>query len=250
MAILRRVTFTGADDSVDPHDLARISEAYKDVQVEWGILMSATRQGTARYPSIDWLRKFAEVAKENKLNVSIHICGSYVRSILRGDNQFFAIFLWLLQAAQRIQLNVHSAGLEINLEVMAANLISFQKDIIFQYDSGNFELMTNLKFVRRELNRQIVPLFDQSGGKGIAPETWPQPSPYFKENGYAGGIGPENLTQCLNDINAVIDSVFPLAHFWIDQETGVRSNADLVFNLGKVEDVLRQAREWKKSKDQ
>ena len=47
--MLTTVTITGADDRVDPWELARLSEEFP--HVEWGVLISTGRAGTPRYPS-------------------------------------------------------------------------------------------------------------------------------------------------------------------------------------------------------
>ena len=53
---IKYVTLTGADESVEPMDLALLSDKY--TFVEWGILFSQTRQGIEpRYPSYEWIEK-------------------------------------------------------------------------------------------------------------------------------------------------------------------------------------------------
>lgn len=44
------VTITGLDDHVDLHDL--YVETERHPYTEWGVLLSASRMGTARYPMI------------------------------------------------------------------------------------------------------------------------------------------------------------------------------------------------------
>lgn len=53
--MLRRVTLTGADDTVSPHELAALSARYPFV--EWGILVSRCppEHGRHRFPSLPWL---------------------------------------------------------------------------------------------------------------------------------------------------------------------------------------------------
>jgi hypothetical protein len=47
------VTITGADDIVDHDDMLKLCEEFPFL--EWGILVSFDRAGTARYPSVPWL---------------------------------------------------------------------------------------------------------------------------------------------------------------------------------------------------
>ena len=51
--------------------------------------------------------------------------------------------------------------------------------------------------------------------------------------GFAGGIGPANTQDVLNQVRAL------MRPYWIDMETGVRT--DNAFDVAKVEAVLRAA---------
>jgi phosphoribosylanthranilate isomerase len=52
--------------------------------------------------------------------------------------------------------------------------------------------------------------------------------------GFAGGIGPDNVKRVIREISAKVD-----APFWIDMESGVRT--DDRFDLNKVRRVLETA---------
>lgn len=77
------VTFTGADDAVDPNDLAAISREYPFV--EWGILLSKSNAGRPRYPSRDWIQQAEKIFRSQSLQASGHICGSWMRDLCGGD---------------------------------------------------------------------------------------------------------------------------------------------------------------------
>ena len=80
---------------------------------------------------------------------------------------------------------------------------------------------------------RVSALFDASGGRGIEPFRWPV-SPVSIRFGFAGGIGPDNLVEVLRDIGP------REAPFWIDMESGVRT--DDRFDLAKVRAVLEAAK--------
>lgn len=42
---VRRVTFSGVDDTVTPQQLAQFVDNAPDVPIEWGILLSKSNQG-------------------------------------------------------------------------------------------------------------------------------------------------------------------------------------------------------------
>jgi hypothetical protein len=77
-----RVTITGADGRTPISALLDLSAEFPFV--EWGILVSKRQEGGARFPGRDWSGTFARQAAEKQLAVSLHVCGSWVRDLLRG----------------------------------------------------------------------------------------------------------------------------------------------------------------------
>lgn len=226
--ILDRVTITGADDSIDPVDLVKLSTEFPFV--EWGILFGR-QQGKGRFPSIGWIEKL-EACHTPDMKLSAHLCSHWVRDIVLGVN-----FSWLQHPAfpcyifQRVQLNFHGQyhkrgeGLETLLHEMSE---SWQ--FIFQCDGVNDGTIGYLVE-----SRLCVPLFDTSGGAGKVPGKWPEvwTGAYC---GYAGGLGPHNVVSELHRIKEVAGD----ERIWIDMERNVRSEDDSLFDLDKVRDVLVQ----------
>jgi len=77
--MLTGVTISGADDRVVYGDMVAISLAFPFV--EWGILLSNTRQGTPRYPSDGWILNLPP-----GLRLSMHCCGEVARNVLAGTH--------------------------------------------------------------------------------------------------------------------------------------------------------------------
>jgi len=212
---IKTITFTGADDSVDPKWLAALSTLHPSV--EWGILFNKAYQGAVRYPSPVWIDKLEAVKMANpKLCLSAHLCGSYVRDICRGEftePPGWGIF-------DRVQLNFH--GIKHNIagsgfiEALGEVLFSHGKKIILQMDGTNDVIFEKARTVLGSAD--ISPFFDCSHGAGIVPEKWPRPvEGVFC--GYAGGLGPENLAaECVR-----IAEVVGERDVWLDMETKVRS---------------------------
>jgi phosphoribosylanthranilate isomerase len=232
---LNRVTITGADDSVKPEDLVKITERYPFV--EWGILASKSQAGSPRFPSPSWISELVRIKRVPKLGpmeLSLHVCGQWQRRILMGDRRVrteigdvdFAAF-------QRVQLNFHGEPQQQYRSGFHAMLAeSPEKQWIFQVDGMNGH---HLYDQYSEKHSNCARLFDLSHGTGIAPEEWPRASgtrlEYF---GLAGGLGPDNLAEQLELMRPVVED----RRFWIDMETRVRSNGDQQFDLEKVERVL------------
>lgn len=222
---LKLVTLTGADDSIDPKELVKLSQTYPFV--EWGILMTKQPIKASRFPSRKWINELVEVAEPN-MNLCAHLCGAEVFDALIFNN--FKFVESLSKKFKRVQLNTHGARLEgLAVSPTYINCLNIPRRIIFQCDGVNNHQVkewVNLGFG--------VPLFDTSSGGGVLPEEgWPKvwEGVYC---GYAGGLGPDNVVDELKKIETVTDD----SPFWIDMETKVRSHKDKLFDLDKCRTVL------------
>lgn len=229
---LRQVTITGADDSVDPKALVDLSTEF--AFVEWGILISRNNMGSARFPSLDWIRRLQALPLHSGLNLSLHVCGRWTRQLLLGIDELPP----LLAGCNRIQLNFHAEHTScIPGELKVALKLRGKRQFIFQVDgNGGNEHLQSLYEEDTWGDINAVPLFDLSGGAGIMPEKWPTPISQLY-HGYAGGLGPQNLAKQIPLIAAAAEG----RDFWIDMETRVRSENDSKFDLAKVRCCLEIA---------
>lgn len=227
---IKTMTFTGADDTVDPRWLAALSTFH--TAVEWGILFSKAHQGSARYPSPAWIDKLEAVKTAAPgLHLSAHLCGAYVRDICRGE--FTEPPGWGM--FDRVQLNFHGIKHDIVgagfVEVLSEIILSHGKKVIFQVDGVNDMIFEKARIVLGSAD--IFPFFDCSHGAGIVPDKWPKPVDGVL-CGYAGGLGPDNLAgEC-----ARIAEVVGERDVWVDMETKVRTHDGSAFDLRKVEMCL------------
>jgi hypothetical protein len=238
--ILDRVTITGADDSIHPSALVPLSDRFPFV--EWGILLSKSSEGRARFPSLKWMEELMEWAASD-LALSGHLCGAWVRDLCRAGSAFAIERPTIAAQFNRFQLNFHAENHSYPGEMIVAgmrkllppaeSLCPFQ-GFIFQFDDVNNGLMK----VAVEAGVTAYPLFDISGGAGILPESWPKPCAAYC--GYAGGLSPDNLAEQLPKIAEAAGD----ARVWIDVETHVRSNDDRQFDLDKVQRFLEIAAPW------
>ena len=230
---LDRVTITGADDSIDPQDLIQLSKRFPFV--EWGILLSRSQEGAARFPSTDWLLKLKGITDEHPLTLSGHLCGQWVRALMHGSNRFRYERPGVHDMFERVQLNFHGEPHDV-YPLCAEALADWEREqYVFQVDGVNNSVMEELQ-VGSGLD--FAPLFDLSGGAGVEPEEWPAPiAPYC---GYAGGLHPDRLDAQLERIEVVAAS----SRIWIDVETHVRSDQDRLFDLAKVDKFLATAEKW------
>lgn len=244
---LDRVTITGADDSIRPADLIPLT--WRFPFVEWGILLSRKQEGNPRFPSLKWIEELWDIRKRLApvvFNLSGHLCGSWVRDIVRGRFTFETERPSIALLFQRMQLNFHGENFEnIDINAFGEVLANFDNpcEYIFQMDGVNDDLGRGICAT----GVSIDPLFDVSGGAGVLAKRWPYPlGPYC---GYAGGLAPENLQEQLLLIKTAADyGSFEGENqrIWIDVETKVRSNNDRQFDLDKVTEFLEIAEPWVK----
>lgn len=234
--ILDRVTVTGADQSVTPPELAALSCEYPFV--EWGLLFSPKRQGTPRYPGEEWLYWLREHAEKSPMKLSAHLCGKWVRDLVL-EAKFTWAEKWptLFRICERVQLNFHGQYHKAAMGFIDQLRQHSEKDWIFQHDGVNDMLISTFTNGGRI---RAFPLIDRSGGDGIVPASWP--APIWTYQGYAGGLGPDNLAEQLRLIGAAVGD----ARVWIDMETRVRSDNNEIFEMDKVRRVLELARPWVK----
>lgn len=223
------VTITGADDHVDPAALVRMREKYwpRGAWVEFAVLVSVGRAGTARYPSLSWISRIKKVR-----HVALHLCGEMSRRVLGGYGlrKELARNAIHCPAEDRVQLNGFSDFVLPDLAAAAGlegpKLILQCKDFAALKRGGELAQ----RYPRIQL------LWDPSGGTGTPSPIWPSGPPGI--TGYAGGIGPDNVLK-------VLDAIAALPHvgdFWIDMESGVRTDDE--FDLEKVESVLKDVANW------
>lgn len=223
---IKYVTLTGADDSVEPKDMAILSDKFKFV--EWGILFSQSKSGVTRYPSNDWVLKLLN----NNFNLAAHLCGKWVDDALNGEITFLNNSR--MHCFNRIQLNMGKDRLQL---AMTSNglkqaVAKVNKPVIF---GGNYKYIN----VTSDFFILLYPLFDCSGGRGILND-WSKP--FIDKDGkalfcgYAGGLGPENIAEELKKIDNIVGD----ATIWIDMESKLRT--DNRFDLDKCEQVLQIAK--------
>ena len=196
----RLVTFTGFDDRTPISNMMLLSDRFP---VEWGVLVSKTNRD-ARFPSEQAIKELSRAG----LRLSCHLCGQAAYDY-QTRNQMLPRYLedrWF----SRIQVN----GDWINLLPRSGGTIYQSRDETGwpEYDAVDY-------------------LFDQSGGRGQVSEVFP-PCPLGKYVGYSGGITPENVTDILFKIGADKG-----CKYWIDIETGVRTNG--WFDLNKCRRILK-----------
>jgi hypothetical protein len=182
------------------------------------MLYTATPEGRNRYPSLDWL---ADAATALSRRCALHACGRGARAKL-FDGGLVAV----TQHAARIQING-----AIEPYALQDFCRTFRSHTLITQDT-NFN--KKLRFVAME-NHAL--LMDGSGGRGISPAAWSQPATW-KDVGFAGGLGPDNLASELPKIAAVARG-----DWWADMENNIRT--DDWFDIEKAKRACEAFAEWR-----
>ena len=246
---LDRVTITGADDSVSPDDLRKLSDEFP--YVEWALLFSPKYEGSPRWPSRYWCHTLATQSAKYPLKLSAHLCGGYMRSAMHGEiGRFRNDVPTLAPLFQRMQFNFHANKENVDHELLRTGMAadSPSRQYIFQIDGVNDSIFEEASGVF-----DAVPFFDGSHGEGVLPGAWPKaecidvkpdvdgnPIESLLYHGYGGGLGPDTLETQLPLIAAAAGD----ARVWIDMETRVRSSDDKQFDLAKVRRCLEICKPW------
>lgn len=227
--MILNVTITGADDAVDPNQLAHLSRFYPFV--EWGILFSEKRRAGPRYPSLRWIRDLEDLAaKRLTMKFAMHLCGAEARLATLNAHEFEPGPAW-----SRVQLNGYETGTATSAWRDNAFDCNFRWILQARTASSLSAAIDDARVAKAHV------LYDPSGGEGKGPASWPDISAALASSsdrstiafGFAGGIGPANVAEVIRDVlarNSALSSV------WIDMESGVRT--DDKFDLDKVKAVL------------
>lgn len=203
----RFITFTGADDHTNISAMATLSSQYP---IEWGILFSPKRQGTGRYPTLDFVRDLMAA----KLRYAAHLCGAAAREVVQSHSSRYDESL--SEHFERVQVNtadrcVDTAGMRDWAQRIGVRPILQCR--------GEFPEDQNAEW-----------LFDASGGTGLVPASWPSARPGAEILGYAGGLDPVNVADAVAIFGATAEN------YWIDMETSLRDEDDR-FDLARCRRV-------------
>ncbi len=222
------VTITGLDDYTDYARCLKLTMVHPFL--EWGVLHSNTKAGCEnRYPR----HALAHLAQHP--NGALHLCGQSSREIQQGiDNLGFVA----AAHGKRMQLNGYSGDGGGLLRRIEGDWAWRGVEFILQCRSRRdlVQFAGDVDRIRQNGGKASL-LFDPSGGRGIdcldAIMNGP-PLECRQPFGIAGGIGPGKISRA-------IQVAFACGASWIDMESRVRSETDLL-DLDRVTDVLEAAR--------
>lgn len=231
---IKHVTFSGVDETVSVKDLVALARMWNGLlTVEYAVLH---RHGGSkpRYPHNNWVDKFLTHTERFNVQRALHLCGAAVDAALNGE------YPNRMDRWNRVQLNIckydtlpesfDPAKYQLGMD----NLMTHAVLPIIQVSSQNPEVVDAV------ISNTPFPsiLMDASGGRGESPRVWTRGRSEFAV-GYAGGLGPDNITEELGRIQSVVGE---LNMVWVDMESGIRTNDRI--DLRKMQSVLTQVHKW------
>jgi len=225
---LQHITFTGVDSLTNLARLAQITDQYP--LAEFGILASYTwAENGQRFLSPAAIKQVAHLPLS--LNLSLHLCGKAAIDAAKGHwEEIDKLTGGSLDCFDRFQLNISTR--KDTPKVCQTPPYDDQEVIIQQRNAEETQLFqeTCEHWGCTHGHNYFSTLLDASGGHGIDTPISVLKGDY--KVGYAGGINPDNVADKLSYLllNGWVGD------FWIDMESGVRTNDWL--DLNKVERVL------------
>jgi hypothetical protein len=207
------ITFTGVDTRSSIPDMMALADDYP---VEFAVMFSPSRQGSARFPPLRVIRKVLSF-RNNRFRLAAHLCDEYCDNLIRhgatGLEQ-----AGVLNGFARVQIN--GTNPKASPKKIGAWAGSQGGMTAILQCTGPFPDDARVQW-----------LFDTSQGTGTRPASWPA-APGAGQVGYAGGINPDNVAQVCKELGGLARS------YWIDMASGVR-DAHKRFDLEKCRQVCR-----------
>lgn len=240
---VKTITCSGANENTSIDGLLSLLSEFP--MAEAGIQISAEKcsVGTPRY---SWIIKLASAAQKlsKPVQLALHINKEWVEDFCSGIiapelSEFMALsYSDGSKIFRRLQLNFKiGREKEPDIDMLAAMVNGLPEHrFVFSYNPNNAAII-------RELYRRGVMfdnLFDSSFGEGVIPIC--REGIVFEDRlqGYAGGLGPENIKNELDKINDVnlLSSVV-----YVDAE-GHLKGADGSMSLEKARDFISKILQW------
>ena len=222
---LKHITFTGVDEKTVAGDIKILQEIQKEYPyVEFGVLTSYHWfENGNRYLDPRLFRYLTQA----HLNLALHICGEAAHDAACGKDDEIHYLSWgKHQFFRRIQLNISNR--QDNPPIVEPTPWGHEI-IIQQKDVDHLDLYNATRKDWKDYIGRLSVLLDASGGQGI--DTDIKILQTDKKVGYAGGFNPDNVEKKLSYLMENVNGPF-----WIDMETGVRT--DDWFDINKVKKVL------------
>lgn len=258
------VTCSGANEHTDIKGLIKLMSMYRFAEV--GIQVSAEK---CAFDSerMRWIRtldselrcKYAKSTDKKKkerrykfcINAALHVNSQWAEDFGQGIVDHELLYLLGMRNLegdpffQRVQLNIRVGREKAPDEYKLLDLMQMYKShrFILVYNKDNDAFIRKMYALCSEVGLQFDLLYDESHGEGIEPAERPAPLFIDVNQGYAGGIGPLNVYNVLNEIFSAQCSKPFLGGISIDAEGKLKNDRNR-FDLRRCQLYLDYVEEW------
>ena len=242
---LRYITCSDPREDISAESLLNFASQYQIAEI--GVQAHPDAMLSWRPRNI-WSNQIVDLSKNmpNPINIALHInyqwCDYMCEGLVPPE-----VKRWLLESnvhtkqpvVKRIQLNIGDAADCFSPKKLAELIATYpNQEFIFPWNEKVAPQIKRLK----QTGAKFSLLFDGSYGAGIEPDSWRGPVYNDIPNGYAGGLGPDNVAKNLDKINAVLPENYET---WIDAEGKLRDKQTTgSFTLELAEKYLQNAMNW------
>ena len=259
---LRYITCSDPREFNDIHDIVKLGQMSSRVEIAVQAHPSKMSPGM---PRNEWFHELLDyvMIDKYKIRLALHVncewCDEFCRTgkipselkeffdLCRDGNAYNAVI-------KRWQFNVPAeTAKNIDVDAVKKFMNSYpEKYFIFQYNDKTHDAIYKL----HNSGAYFSVLYDASGGRGIAPQSWKAPLFSKTPQGYSGGLSPENVSSVLDCVSAVAKR--PVARrdnngemiyttesrndIWIDAEG--RLKTDNKFDIARARQYILNAEEW------
>ena len=229
-------------------ELLSLLKDYPKAEIGLQLFAKKYYKNSERY---NWIVELAQELQKQptSLKAALHIneqwCEDFANGKISEEIQTFLNFSHFSgePVFQRIQLNFLLTREKVSsVETLANTIKSFPKHrFIMSYNPTNAEFMQQLH------KKDVIfdNLYDCSFGEGIIAENYSPPA--FKNllQGYAGGLGADNIKQELDKISAVIPQQTTI---YVDAQ-GKLEEGRRIFSTPKARAFIENILEWEKENE-
>ena len=246
---IKYITCSDPREFNDIHDIVNLAQLSPRVEIAIQAHPSKMSPGMPRYQWANELIKFVKGLRfytSRNINLAIHVNQEWCAEICKTGKLPAELQTILSQrytrfpcspVIKRIQLNIPVDAISQANTVNMANMIDDNRDygFIIQYNNNTAGLV-------QKLNKFYLPfssLYDASGGRGILPQQWCPPAFRYRDQGYSGGLSPENVAENLDKISAVVPKN---NNVWIDAEGKLKTNDR--FDVARAKQYVINVENW------
>ena len=258
---LRYITCSDPREFNDIHDIVKLGKLSPRVEIAVQAHPSKMSPGM---PRNEWFRELLQyvMVDKHKIRLAVHVnrewCDQVCRTgtipnelieffeMCRNGNVYDALikrWQFNMPADTAKNINIHALKKLMNLYP--------EKYFIFQYNNNTSDAIAKLF----NANARFSVLYDASGGRGIAPNSWHAPLYSNVPQGYSGGMSPENVVANLDKISDVAkrpvaqykgnDTIYKMeerSDIWIDAEGKLKT--DDKFDVVRARQYILNAENW------